>query len=321
MGSPHVGVPGAATVASVIVVGGEALVDLVIDPLGSVVAKLGGGPFNSARTIGRLGGEVQFLGSLSRDRFGSMLHQRLLDDRVGDALVQFTDLPTTLAAAELDDAGSATYHFYFAETAAPALTDARLPGDTTLLHVGTLGTVLEPMATTLEAVVDGVDDDVLVMLDPNCRPRVIRDRDAYLRRLVRMVRRADVVKVSSDDLEFMSPDRPEAGVDLLLRAGARVVLHTAGGDAVHVCAGTERVVVPVPAVEVADTIGAGDAFGGAFAAWWTSAGLGRGDLGDLGAVVAAAGAAAEVAAVNCTRVGAEPPWRTELGDRWRPGSR
>ena len=71
---------------------------------------------------------------------------------------------------------------------------------------------------------------------------------------------------------------------------------------------------------VNDTIGAGDAFGGAFAAWWTLAGLGRHDLRDRDAVVAAAAAAAEVAAINCTRVGAEPPWAAELGDRWRPGA-
>jgi len=305
----------------VIVVGGEALVDLVIDPQGSVIAKLGGGPFNSARTIGRLGSRVEFLGALGRDRFGTMLHRRLLDDGVGDALVQFTDLPTPLAAAELDDSGAATYHFYFSDTAAPSFTEARLPAGVTLLHVGTLGTVLEPMASTLERLIDEVPDEVLVMLDPNCRPRVIGDRAAYVQRLLRMVRRADVVKVSSDDLGFVSPDRPDDGIDMLLGAGASVVLHTAGGDAVRVCTSTNRIVVPVPVVEVADTIGAGDAFGGGFAAWWTQAGLGRDDLDQVDALAAAAGAAAEVAAVNCTRVGAEPPWSAELGDRWRPGVR
>ena len=309
----------AVYVERVIVVGGEALVDVVIDRSGSVVATLGGGPFNTARTIGRLGCPVQFLGALARDRFGSMLHRRLLDERVDDSLVEFTDLPTTLAAAELDDSGSASYHFYFAETASPSLTTARVPADLTLLHIGTLGIVLEPMASTLERLVEQVSDDVLVMLDPNCRPRVIADRTEYVQRLSTMVRRADVVKVSTDDLDFLSPGQPDAGVDLLLRAGASVVLHTAGGDAVRVCTGGERIVVPVPSVAVNDTIGAGDAFGGAFAAWWTLAGLGRHDLRDRDAVVAAAAAAAEVAAINCTRVGAEPPWAAELGDRWRPG--
>jgi fructokinase len=301
-----------------IVVGGEALVDLVIDPDGSVTAKLGGGPFNAARAIGRLGSEVAFLGSLSRDRFGALLCAQLLADNVGDSLVQFTDLPTTLAAAELDSHGGASYHFYLAETAAPNLQPLPLPEDLTILHVGTLGMVLQPMASTLEAVVADLNDDVLLVLDPNCRPRVTWDRVGYMARLKRMLRRADVVKVSSDDLDFIASHDHVAGVRLLLEGGANVVLHTDGGRSVHIHSSERHVEVPVPVVEVVDTIGAGDAFGGAFAAWWEQAGLGRADLSDNDALNAAVVAAVEVAAVSCTRVGAQPPRRDELGGKWSP---
>ncbi len=301
-----------------IVVGGEALVDLVIDPDGAVTAKLGGGPFNAARAIGRLGSEVAFLGALSRDRFGTLLHAELLHDQVDDSQVQFTDLPTTLASAELDEHGAAGYHFYLSETAAPNLHPLPLPDNVTIVHVGTLGMVLQPMASTLEAVVGGIADSVLVLLDPNCRPRVTSDRVGYMARLERMLRRADVVKVSTDDLDFIAPDDHPAGVRMLLEDGANVVLHTDGGRSVHIHWATEEIEIPVPAVEVVDTIGAGDAFGGAFAAWWDQAGLGRRDLHDRGALSAAVGAAVEVAAVSCTRVGAQPPRRAELGDKWRP---
>jgi fructokinase len=304
-----------------IVVGGEALVDLVIGPDGSVTAKLGGGPFNAARTIGRLGSEVAFLGALSRDRFGSLLCTQLLADNVGDSLVQFTELPTTLASAELDGQGAATYHFYISDTAAPNLHPLPLPHDVTILHVGTLGMVLQPMASTLEAVLDGLNDDVLVVLDPNCRPRVTWDRVGYLARLQRMLRRADVVKVSSDDLDFVATHDHVAGVRMLLDGGAGVVLHTDGGRSVHIHSTKFHVEVPVPVVEVVDTIGAGDAFGGAFAAWWDQAGLGRADLDDNDALNAAVVAAVEVAAVSCTRVGAQPPRRDELGDKWSPARR
>lgn len=302
-----------------IVVGGEALVDLVIDPQGNVAAKLGGGPFNAARAAARLGSEVAFLGSLSRDRFGRSLHDQLVADGVSDAMVSFTELPTTLAAAELDEGGSATYRFYLTDTSAPLVMHAELPAGTSVFHVGTLGMVLEPMASTMERLVDTAPDDVLVLLDPNCRPRVTPDRDGYLARLERMTSRADVVKVSTDDLDFISPDDHVAGITRLLDCGARVVLHTDGADSVkiHTAAGVQR--VPVPRVEVADTIGAGDSFGGAFAAWWEQAGLGRADLGHLDALVAATEAAVVVAAVNVTRVGADPPRRAELGDRWSPG--
>jgi fructokinase len=302
-----------------IVVGGEALVDLVVDPDGTVAAKLGGGPFNTARTIGRLGSEVAFLGALSRDRFGTLLHSQLLADHVEDSLVQFTELPTTLASAELDERGAASYRFYISDTAAPNLYPLPFPEPVSILHVGTLGLVLEPMASTLEGIVRDIRDDILVLLDPNCRPRVTPDRVGYLARLQRMLRRADVVKVSTDDLDFIAPNDHPEGIRGLLEGGATVVLHTDGGRSVHVHWPTgERVIVPVPAVEVVDTIGAGDAFGGAFAAWWDQAALGRDDLGNREVVRSAVEAAVEVAAINCCRVGAQPPHRDELGEKWRP---
>jgi fructokinase len=301
-----------------IVVGGEALVDLVLDPDGAVTAKLGGGPFNAARAIGRLQSDVAFLGALSRDRFGKLLLDQLVRDDVDDSLVEFTDLPTTLASAELDEQGAATYHFYLAETAAPNLHLLSLPARVTVLHIGTLGMVLEPLATTLEAIVGSIGNEVLVLLDPNCRPRVTPDRPGYLARLERMLRRADVVKVSTDDLDFIAPDDHAAGVRLMLEGGASVVLHTDGGRSVHIHWPADEIEVPVPAVEVVDTIGAGDAFGGAFAAWWDQSGLGRHDLHDREAVRAAVTAAVEVAAVSCSRVGAQPPRRGELGDKWSP---
>jgi fructokinase len=301
-----------------IVVGGEALVDLVIDPDGAVTAKLGGGPFNAARAIGRLRSDVAFLGALSRDRFGVLLLDQLVRDEVDDSLVEFTDLPTTLASAELDEHGAATYHFYLSETASPNLHLPSLPAGVTILHIGTLGMVLEPLATTLEAIIGSIGDEVLVLLDPNCRPRVTPDRAGYMARLERMLRRADVVKVSTDDLDFISPDDHAAGVRLMLDGGASLVLHTDGGRSVHIHWPAYEIEVPVPSVEVVDTIGAGDAFGGAFAAWWDQAGLGRRDLADHETVRAAVTAAVEVAAVSCSRVGAQPPRRAELGDKWSP---
>jgi len=309
--------PGAAvSLPAVIVVGGEALVDLVIDREGHVAAKLGGGPFNAARTAGRLGSPVAFLGALSNDRFGQLLLAQLQADDVDVSMVQFTELPTTLAAAELDAGGSATYRFYLADTSAPTAELDALPNGTRLFHVGTLGMVLEPMATSMERLVATAAEDVLVLLDPNCRPRVTSDRPGYLARLSRMVHRADVVKVSTDDLEYIAPGTHDDGIRSLLDGGAHVVLHTDGGDSVKVHTATGVAVVPVPKVTVVDTIGAGDSFGGAFAAWWHQAGLGRADLADQAALRAATEAAVEVAAINCTRAGAQPPRREELRTSW-----
>ena len=303
--------------AAMIVVAGEALIDLLVHAGGQLVAVPGGGPFSTARTIARLGGEVAFLGRLSNDRFGVTLREALAADAVDLDLVETTEAPTTLAIAELDGRGSATYRFHTAETAAPELTAqavrramARRPY---ALHVGTLGLVLEPMASALAAGVESAPDATLVMIDPNCRPLVIADRDAYLDRLGRVVRRADVVKVSADDAAYISPGAPlkEAAHDLL-EAGPSVVLATDGGRAVLVVGRGFTFEVEVPTVPIVDTVGAGDAFGGAFLARWVGRGLGRADLADDAAVREAVNAAVDVASLTCQRAGAEPPRRNEV---------
>ena len=167
--------------APMIVVAGEALIDLLVDADGALSAIPGGGPFNTARTIARLGGSVAYLGCLSTDRFGGILRDALVADGVDLSLTGTTDAPTTLAIAELDPDGAATYRFHTAETSAPqvgpAAVAAALATGPRALHLGTLGLVLEPMASALA---DGAADappDTLVMLDPNCRPAVIADRE------------------------------------------------------------------------------------------------------------------------------------------------
>lgn len=306
-----------------IVVAGEALIDLVIRPDGSVTAALGGGPFNVARTIARLGGDVSFLGSVSNDRFGTMLADQLAADGVSlDATVR-TEAPTTLAAAELDEHGSATYRFYLTDTSAPALDHvpaAVATADT--LHIGTLGLVLEPMASTLVAHLEQLSPDVLVMTDPNCRSRVIQDRTAYLARLDTVYARSHVVKISTDDAEYLAPDVDPIELSRrIVAAGVRVVLLTAGKDATYVVTAGDTTPLPTPTVTVADTIGAGDSFCGGFLSWWRGNGLGVDDLADHGLVVQAARAAQTVSAFTVTQVGANPPRRDQLDASWSACSR
>jgi fructokinase len=113
------------TRAGPIVVGGEALVDLVSDGTDSLTAHPGGGPFNTARAIARLEQPATYLGRLSTDRFGMRLRAALAADGVRlDAVVE-TDDPTTLALAELDRAGGASYRFYPDGTSVPGLTVER----------------------------------------------------------------------------------------------------------------------------------------------------------------------------------------------------
>jgi fructokinase len=308
----------------IILVGGEALYDLVYEGDEDLHGHPGGAAFNTARTIGRLGQPVAYLGRLSTDRFGTRLERMLAADGVRlDAVVR-TDEPTTLALAELDETGSARYRFYERATSAPGLTPeaalAALPPAVGMLHVGTLGLTLEPMATALEAVVEELSGQALVMFDPNVRPSSIGDADTYRSRQRRVLARSDVVKVSEEDLAWLEPQSSAASAArMLLQAGPRVVLLTRGGDGVQVVTGAGDVFVPAHDVEVVDTIGAGDAFGGGFIAWWRSQGFGREQLEDQEAVVEAAAFGALVAARTVERAGASPPFLHELGLAGPPG--
>jgi fructokinase len=301
----------------VIVVGGEALYDLVLDGSDALRAHPGGGPFNTARTIGRLDQPAAYLGRLSRDRFGTRLERMLADDGVALGAVVHTDDPTTLALAELDAAGSAEYRFYERGTSVPGLTPAAaleaLPARIAVLHVGSLGLVFEPVATALEAVVEERGADALVVVDPNCRPSVIPDAEAYRRRLHRLLARTHVVKLSQEDLAVLEPERPPAeAARALLERGPDAVLLTLGADGALVVTAGGRTQVAAPAVAVVDTIGAGDAFGGGFVAWWRARGLHRAALADHDAVVDGARFACLVAARTCERPGASPPRLSDL---------
>jgi len=306
-------------VAGVILVAGEALIDLVpvSDAIDALAAHPGGGPFNAARTIGRLERPVAYLGRLSRDRFGQHLEALLAEDGVRLDAVVHTDEPTTLALADVDELGVARYRFYTRGTAAAGLTSeaalAARPDEVQIVHAGTLGLALEPTASALEAVIARLSGRAMVFIDPNVRPDVIADAAAYRERLTRVLSMSHVVKVSEEDLDWLAPGRRSVdAVRAYLAEGPTVGLLTRGPSGALVITQTAEVAVPSPGTTVVDTIGAGDAFGGGFVAWWHARGLGREDLSDIDAVAAAAEFACLIAARTCARPGASPPRLSEL---------
>jgi len=297
--------------ATRIVVGGEALVDLVPTPDGTLAPRLGGGPLNTAVAAARLGAPVAFLSRVSTDPFGDAVLARLQESGVDGSFVQRGPEPTTLAMVGVGADGSARYSFYTDGTADRLVADpGPLPG-AAAVSLGTLSLVLEPGASVYEAVLHReAAAGRLTVLDPNVRAALVPDAAAYRARFRSWLPSVGLLKLSVQDAEWLGGD-----VRSLLAAGVGAVVLTRGGDGLAVHTKRHDVTVPAPTVSVVDTIGAGDTVHGALLAWLHA----RGAL-DRDAVTAMDGPAwrgalafaAEAAAVTVSRPGADPPWGHEL---------
>lgn len=309
-----------------IVVGGEALVDLVPAPatvrgeLGPLLPRLGGGPYNTAVAAGRLGAPVSFLSRVSTDSFGGALLHRLNDSGVHTGLVQRGPEPTTLAVVTLADDGSARYAFYTHGTADRLVGDpGPLPDDVTTLSLGTLSLILEPGASVYEAMLRRESArGRLTVLDPNIRAGLIDDPAAYRARFTSWLPDIGVLKVSEDDARWLADLPAGADVEPVLRewrsAGVTAVVLTRGADGLTVFT-DDRVDVPSVRASVVDTIGAGDTVHAALLAWFAERDVrSSGDVAklDRSAWTDALAFAARAAAVTVSRSGAEPPYASEI---------
>jgi fructokinase len=309
----------------VIVVGGEALVDLVPgDPLDSTVdsglrallPRLGGGPYNVALAAGRLGVPAAFLSRVSTDRFGDAMVERLHASDVDTSLLQRGDEPTTLAVVALDAKGAARYTFYVEGTADRLVADpGPLPETVTALSLGTLGMVLEPGASAYEAMLRReAARGVLTVLDPNIREALITDPAAYRARFTSWLPDVRLLKISDDDAAWLTGGAdPVAAAKTWVESGVDAVVLTRGADGVAVItAAGELAHVPSRKVTVVDTIGAGDTVQGALLAW-----LHTHDVTDLASLDASAWRealefAAKAASITVSRSGAEPPTSADM---------
>lgn len=298
---------------------GEALIDVVEGASVKPRAHVGGSPMNVAVGLARLGHAVQFLGRYGKDNFGQMVAGHLADNSVLNPLPP-DDSPTSTATALLDETGSATYTFALEWDMARLL--ERLPvhlQGSTLIHTGSIATMLQPGASTVLTAVEHARPTATISYDPNCRPTIITDVDYAREQAEKFVRLADVVKASDEDLEWLYPDRPvEESAKAWLELGPAMVVVTRGSDAPWGLCAAGGSTASIPEVEVVDTVGAGDSFMSALLAAIVDReldGSGRRDrlrqigTGELQAVLDTAAAAA---AITVSRAGANPPSRSEL---------
>ncbi|QBJ97372.1 carbohydrate kinase [Rhodococcus sp. ABRD24] len=298
-----------------ILVCGEALVDLVPTGDAQFVARLGGGPYNVATALGRLGSDVGLCSRVSTDPFGERLVTALAASGVDVSRVQRGPEPTTLAVAGIGPDGGAQYTFYSSGTADRLVTDpGSLPDSVAAVSFGTLSLVFEPGASLYADLLRrSRSEGRLTIVDPNIRPAVFPD--GYRRRFANLVPSIDIVKVSDDDVQWLGQGPDASTPAQWLEAGVTAVVTTDGPRGLSVR--TRRIHVQVPGcrVPVADTIGAGDTVHGALLHWLDREGLLDSesvDCLDEGQWRDALEFAARVAAITVSRPGADPPWASEL---------
>ncbi len=296
---------------------GEALIDIIVSPDGEVDSVVGGGPLNTARAIARLGHDVEFIGGISQDAFGRRIQRLLEADGVKRGIVPLLPEPSALAIAALDETGAATYRFMMDNTAASSVSVEMalnaLDVNALAVHVGTLALVLTPLTDAVCAVTDALGSDQILMVDPNARPSVMTDSRVFDETVKHVINRANVIKVSGDDLEFMTPDLdPKRAAEELHNKTGAVVLFTDGAEALNVFVRGAKEIVAVPPVEIVDTVGAGDSFSGGFLAFWAQNKYSQSDLLSMEKILAATEFGIKVAGVTCQRAGAQPPFAHEL---------
>lgn len=310
--------------APVLLCAGEALIDMVPRPTPEGQAFLplsGGAVFNTAIAAARLGVKTRFWYGLSSDMFGQQLRAALDAAGADASLCPPIDRPSTLAFVTLVE-GQARYLFLDENTAGRLLAPADLPDlpdEVGLLFFGGISLVNEPVGSAMEALAARTAGDGqgrLIMLDPNIRPGFIRDEVAYRARLFRLIALSHVVKLSDEDLFWLTgPGEIATQAERIRAMGPRLVLITLGAKGARGFAEGIDIAVPGEAVTVADTVGAGDTFNAAFLCALVERGRAAPPaLADLSAEVlgAALGFAVKAAALSVTRVGANPPWRHEL---------
>jgi fructokinase len=306
-----------------IVVCGEALMD-VFDAGATATgvaldARIGGSPFNVALGLARLGQPVAFCGAVANGFLGERLMRCLEDEGIDRTLVQRVDAPTSICVIGLDAHGVPAYDFYGERGADRRLDEsvlARVPAATRALHVGSYAMVVEPVGTTQRALVERVHRRTLISYDPNVRLTVEPSLQRWRETLAWMLPRTHLLKVSEEDLGLLFPGQaPDTLAVQWLAQGPRLVVVTRGGAGSLAFSAVARAQAAPVAVDVVDTVGAGDTFQAALLTWLAE----RDRLSidgvtqlDSAALQELLGFATRAAAITCSRRGADLPRRGEV---------
>jgi fructokinase len=302
---------------------GEALIDFKNTGALGFQGFIGGSSLNVATATARLGQSTMFLTQISSDLFGLSLREHMTKNGIDTSQVLESSAHSTLAFVQ-ERNGQA--HFSFmnhgaADTLYDPLPRPILPTELKFMQFGSISLLTDPTSTSITEIISkhrsSLNHNVTVVFDPNCRPALTPDLDGYKRKLRSWLRLAHIVKVSDQDLAWLEPDKAlDAVAADWISQGPSVVIITRGehGSTLY-RASNERLQVPTPKVSVIDTVGAGDTYTAGLMVGLLEHGheraeqlLTHGDQTWLEVMQFAA----QAAAINCTRAGANPPTRAEV---------
>jgi fructokinase len=297
---------------------GESLIDLVQHADGSAQEHVGGSPANVAVGLARLGHDVAFATLVGHDERGARIASHLEAEGVSLTEGSVGGHPTSVATATLDATGAAAYSFELVW---------ELPGlaplqQATHVHTGSIAATLEPGASTVLSTIQGARPSATISYDPNVRPSLMGDPHEVRAKIEQLVGLSDVVKASDEDIAWLYDG---AAIPDVLRLwgqlGPALTVVTRGGDGAVVALSIsgELASVDAPAVQVVDTVGAGDSFMAGLVSGLLDAGLLGGiearerlRSASLADVRPAVDRALACAAITVSRAGANPPRRAEL---------
>ena len=303
---------------------GEALIDMIpehtIKDTNGFVPYPGGAIFNTAIGMGRLECSVGLMSGISTDFFGQQLMAELSASNVNTSNVILSDRPTTLAFVQLTD-GQASYLFYDENSAGRMIAVEDMPhrlDDVTAFLFGGISLHCAPGAETYVQFAETHATGSVVMVDPNIRPSFVSNEPLFRVHMERMLRLADIVKVSDEDLNwlFPEPETIETKIAKVQKLGPTLVILTCGGSGVKAWKPEGNpIFVNSLKVDVVDTVGAGDSFNAGFLTRMAEAGLlNKAAIRVISEsdIIAALNFGVRAAAITVSRVGPNPPWRDEL---------
>lgn len=296
---------------------GEALIDVIHTPDGEVREHVGGSPANVALALARLGREVDLLTWLGHDLYGDRIRRQLSRYGVTIQGGSVSAYATPFAIARTDESGHTSYEF---DVTWDMPDPESIPADPLVLHIGSLGTAIQPGAKKVSALVARLHGGATITYDPNIRPSLMGDRVRMRPIVESYLAAADIVKASEDDLLWLEPGmKAEFTIANWARRGPALAVLTKGGGGITALTNTgDRIDLPAMPVDVVDTVGAGDSFLGALIdGLWEAGLLGganrqklRDASGDVFEPILARAVVA--AAITCSRPGADPPTRDDV---------